>query len=383
MAWALSVTETFAYGVLFYSFAVFLVPMREALDASTAQLSAALSLAMGVTGVAAVGVGRWLDRHGPRWLMTGGSLLGGASVVAWSQARDLTHLYLAFVGVGLAGAAVLYEPAFALINTWFRRGPPGCAAHPDGGGRLRLHHLPADLPGAHRHARLAVGAPGRCPGRLHRAAGRAPPPGARRPRCAPRRPERGAGHRTDLLAARRPGRSVRTRRCVAASGGALADAGLGLRDAGDHRGRGAPGRPPPPERCGAGRRGGRGRGARRAVGGRAGRADLAGPAGGDRARDRPAGRRPVPRRRPAVPAAATGRHGALRAAVRCRLRGHAHRAGYGVAFAGVAGCTLAAAALLVAAERSDRGGPLRPAGPPAPAPAGDGRRRSLRAPRPR
>jgi MFS family permease len=121
MVWALSLTETVAYGVLFYSFAVFLVPMRAELGASTAQLSGALTLALGLTGLAAVGVGRWLDRHGPRWLMAGGSLLGAVSVVAWSQAHDLVQLYLAFIGVGLAGAAVLYEPAYALINTWFRR----------------------------------------------------------------------------------------------------------------------------------------------------------------------------------------------------------------------------------------------------------------------
>jgi MFS family permease len=121
MVWALSVTETVAYGVLYYSFAVFLVPMRAALDASTAQLSAALTLAMALTGLGAVVVGRWLDRYGARWVMTAGSLLGAASVVAWSQAQDLVQLYLAFVGVGLASAAVLYEPAYAVINTWFRR----------------------------------------------------------------------------------------------------------------------------------------------------------------------------------------------------------------------------------------------------------------------
>lgn len=121
MVWALSVTETVAYGVLFYAFAVFIVPMREELGATTGQLSAALTLAIAVNGVAAVVVGRWLDRHGARWLMTGGSLLGAASVVAWSQASDLRQLYLAFVGIGLAGSAVLYEPAFALIHTWFRR----------------------------------------------------------------------------------------------------------------------------------------------------------------------------------------------------------------------------------------------------------------------
>jgi MFS family permease len=124
MVWALAVTETVSYGVLYYSFAVFLVPMRQDLGASTAQLSGALTVALVVSGVGAVVVGRWLDRFGARWIMATGSLIGGASVVAWSQAQDLVQLYLAFVGIGLASAAVLYEPAYAVINRWFRRDRP-------------------------------------------------------------------------------------------------------------------------------------------------------------------------------------------------------------------------------------------------------------------
>jgi MFS family permease len=124
MVWTLAVTETVSYGVLYYAFAVFLVPMREELGATTAQLSGALTLALAVSGLGAVVVGRWLDRSGARWVMTAGSLLGGASVVAWSQARDVGQLYLAFTGIGLAGAAVLYEPAYAVINAWFSRDRP-------------------------------------------------------------------------------------------------------------------------------------------------------------------------------------------------------------------------------------------------------------------
>lgn len=124
MVWVLAVTETVAYGVLYYSFAVFLAPMRAELGASTAQLSGALTLSLALSGLGAVVVGRWLDRFGARWVMTGGSLLGGASVAAWSQAQDLAQLYLAFAGIGLASAAVLYEPAYAVINTWFRRDRP-------------------------------------------------------------------------------------------------------------------------------------------------------------------------------------------------------------------------------------------------------------------
>lgn len=121
MVRALAVTEAVSYGAMFYAFAVMLVPMRESFDAGTGEISLALTISLAVTGIAAVPAGRWLDRHGARGLMTCGSLLAAASVVGWSQARTLPQLYLAFAGIGLAGAAVLYEPAFAVINTWFRQ----------------------------------------------------------------------------------------------------------------------------------------------------------------------------------------------------------------------------------------------------------------------
>lgn len=121
MVWALALTEAISYGALFYCFAVMLAPMRADFDASTAELSGALTLSLAVTGLAAVPAGRWLDRHGARGIMTAGSVLAGLSVVAWSRAETLPQMYVAFVGMGLAGAAVMYEPAFAVINTWFDR----------------------------------------------------------------------------------------------------------------------------------------------------------------------------------------------------------------------------------------------------------------------
>jgi len=121
MVGVLAATCTVSYGVLLYAFAVFLAPMRRDLHASVGELSGAVSLSIAVAGGLAPFVGAWLDRHGARALMTVGSLIGAASVVGWSQSRSLPELYLAFVGIGLASAALFYDSAFAVINTWFDR----------------------------------------------------------------------------------------------------------------------------------------------------------------------------------------------------------------------------------------------------------------------
>jgi len=112
---ALAVTQTVGYGVLYYAFAVLLAPVAQELATSAAAVTGALTLSVLVAAVAAVPVGRWLDRHSGHALMTAGSVLGTAALVAWSRVHTLTQLYLVFAVIGVASAMVLYEPAFAII----------------------------------------------------------------------------------------------------------------------------------------------------------------------------------------------------------------------------------------------------------------------------
>jgi MFS family permease len=118
----LCLTETVSWGIVYYGFPVFLRPMEEALGASRLAVTGAFSLSLGVSAVAALPVGRWLDRHGPWALMTLGSVLGTALVLAWSRVGSLAELYLVWVLLGLAMAATLYEPAFGAVVQWFRTG---------------------------------------------------------------------------------------------------------------------------------------------------------------------------------------------------------------------------------------------------------------------
>lgn len=117
----LGITETTSWGILFYSFAVFLDPMRADLGWSRADASGAFSLALLLSGIAAVPAGRWLDRRGPRLLMTAGSVAATLLVLAWSTVQSLPALYGVWALIGLAMAATLYEPAFATLARWFDR----------------------------------------------------------------------------------------------------------------------------------------------------------------------------------------------------------------------------------------------------------------------
>ncbi|MEO3869770.1 MFS transporter [Nonomuraea sp. B12E4] len=116
---ALAITQTIGYGVLYYAFSVFLTPMTGTLNASSTQVAAALTLAVLTTALCAPLAGRWLDAHGGRALMAAGSGLGMLAVLAWSRVESLSQLYGVFVAVGVASAMALYEPAFAVIISWF------------------------------------------------------------------------------------------------------------------------------------------------------------------------------------------------------------------------------------------------------------------------
>lgn len=118
---ALAITETVSYGVLYYAFSVYIVPINAEFGWSIAQISGAQSLALLVSAFVQIPVGIWLDRHGARWLMTGGSLLAALLVVAWSQVESLTAFYLVWFGLGLTMASVFYEPAFTVVANWFAR----------------------------------------------------------------------------------------------------------------------------------------------------------------------------------------------------------------------------------------------------------------------
>ena len=115
----LCVTEITSWGVLYYAFPVLSGRISADTGWSATALMAAFSVGLVVSGLLGIAVGRWLDRHGPRWLMSAGSLLAAFSLVGIALAPSLTVFVLAWVVAGVAMSAVLYAPAFAALTRWY------------------------------------------------------------------------------------------------------------------------------------------------------------------------------------------------------------------------------------------------------------------------
>ncbi|NUT47437.1 MAG: MFS transporter [Saccharothrix sp.] len=117
----LCATEITSWGVLFYAFPVLTVHITATTGWSTAAITAALSVGQLVGALVGIPVGRRLDRHGPRGVMTAGSLLGVLAVVALAWSPGLGWFFAAWSLVGVAMGAVLYPPAFAALTRWHGR----------------------------------------------------------------------------------------------------------------------------------------------------------------------------------------------------------------------------------------------------------------------
>jgi MFS family permease len=115
----LCVTETTSWGILYYAFPVLAGRISADTGWSLTRLTAAFSLGLIVSAMVGIGAGRWLDRHGPRWLMTAGSALSAISLVGVALAPSYGWFVTAWAVAGIAMSAVLYPPAFAALTRWY------------------------------------------------------------------------------------------------------------------------------------------------------------------------------------------------------------------------------------------------------------------------
>lgn len=121
---ALCATEVVSWGVLYYAFPVLVGSLEADTGWSRAAATGAFSVGALVSAGAAIVVGRWIDRRGPRAVMTAGSVAGALALVAVALAPSLPLFYAAWAVAGVAQAATFYPPAFAALTGWYADDSP-------------------------------------------------------------------------------------------------------------------------------------------------------------------------------------------------------------------------------------------------------------------
>ncbi|MFC7976635.1 MFS transporter [Streptomyces cinereoruber] len=116
---ALCATQITSWGVVYYAFPVLNPEITAATGWSGTATMAAFSLALVVSGIAGIRVGKIIDYRGPRTVMTAGSAAGVLSLVLVAAAPNLLVFFTGWLLAGLAMAATFYQPAFAALTRYF------------------------------------------------------------------------------------------------------------------------------------------------------------------------------------------------------------------------------------------------------------------------
>nr|WP_281965413.1 MFS transporter [Serinicoccus marinus] len=105
--------------MMYYAFPVALSSVIADTGWTAGAVTGAFSVGLVTSAAAGVPVGRWLDRWGPRPVMTGGSCLAVLAMTGVAFAHHFVLFLGSWVLAGLAMAAVFYQPAFAALTEWF------------------------------------------------------------------------------------------------------------------------------------------------------------------------------------------------------------------------------------------------------------------------
>ncbi|MEV3989908.1 MFS transporter [Streptomyces sp. NPDC049837] len=116
---ALCATQITSWGIVYYAFPVLLPRITAGTGWSPATTTGAFSLALLVSAVVGIPVGRVIDRRGPHAVMTAGSVLAALALLAIAAAPNPAVFFIAWAAAGAAMAATFYHPAFAAVTRWW------------------------------------------------------------------------------------------------------------------------------------------------------------------------------------------------------------------------------------------------------------------------
>ncbi len=112
----LGVTTTIGYGTLYYSFTIMASQFENEFGWSKSFIFGIFSLGILLGGFSAPKVGRLLDNHGARGVMSIGSFLCALGLMGISLIQNEWHYILAIIFLQVVSTFVLYEAAFVAFS---------------------------------------------------------------------------------------------------------------------------------------------------------------------------------------------------------------------------------------------------------------------------
>ncbi|MDD2974812.1 MFS transporter [Aliarcobacter cibarius] len=112
----LGITTTIGYGTLFYSFTIMSTQIQNEFYWSKTFLFGIFSLGILLGGLIAPKVGKLLDKHGARLIMTIGSFLSFLGLYNLSLIQNEWHYIFAILFLEIVSTLVLYESAFVAFS---------------------------------------------------------------------------------------------------------------------------------------------------------------------------------------------------------------------------------------------------------------------------
>jgi len=111
----LGIGQICSWGAFYYAFPMIALAMQAELGWTKSDLYGALTLGLLISAVLTYPVGVAIDRGYGRSVMAIASAATAALMMLWSFTQSLTNFYILAAGIGALQAAILYEPAFAIL----------------------------------------------------------------------------------------------------------------------------------------------------------------------------------------------------------------------------------------------------------------------------
>lgn len=118
----LCITEVVSWGSLYYSLPAAVGAISADTGWAVVTITGCFSAGLIVSAAVGILAGRFLDRWGPRAVMAAGSVLAVLGLVLLAGATTVPVFLAAWLLIGVAQAAVLYQPAFTVIARHYGSG---------------------------------------------------------------------------------------------------------------------------------------------------------------------------------------------------------------------------------------------------------------------